>query len=77
MAYSVKHYAGRPAHSSSRRAAAQLAWQLKDDAELTPVEALGLYERNWRHVDQSRLKTAERALIERLKNEQGNGVMLV
>lgn len=55
----------------------QLAWQLRDDAELTPAEALGLYERNWRYVDQGALNAAERAFIERLKNEQGNGVMLV
>ncbi|HEV7913975.1 MAG TPA: XRE family transcriptional regulator, partial [Albitalea sp.] len=55
----------------------QLAWQLKDDAELEPAEAFGLYERHWRYVDADRLDAAERALIERLKHEHGAGVMLV
>lgn len=55
----------------------QLAWQLGDDAELAPAEALGLYERNWRYVDPSGLGAAERRLIERLKKQHGRGVMLV
>jgi len=55
----------------------RLAWQLSADAELTPAEALSLYERNWRYVDAGELTAAERRLIERLKAEHGRGVMLV
>jgi hypothetical protein len=29
----------------------KLAWQIKADTDLTPTEALGIYERNWRHLD--------------------------
>jgi hypothetical protein len=38
-------------------------------------EALALYERHWRFVDQSRLQPAERALIERLARDYGNGLL--
>lgn len=37
-------------------------------------DALRLYERNWRLVDQRRIKPAERDLIERLTARYGNGV---
>ena len=33
----------------------QLAWQLPGVAELTPAQALDLYERNWRHLDRGNL----------------------
>src|SRR5678815_5020813 len=33
----------------------QLAWQLPGVHELSPREALGVYERNWRHVDRKAL----------------------
>ena len=29
----------------------QLAWQEHGTDELTPTEALSIYERNWRHID--------------------------
>ena len=40
-------------------------------------DALHLYERNWRLVDQRRIKSAERELIERLAARYGNGVLHV
>lgn len=42
-----------------------LAWQLGDGIVLTGEEALGVYERNWRHVDVAALTSDETALIRR------------
>jgi transcriptional regulator with XRE-family HTH domain len=57
---------------------ARLAWQLdRATAELTPREALDLYERNWRHVDPSAMDDRERALVDRLASEVGRGRLLV
>ena len=44
----------------------QLAWQVHGTDELTPTEALGIYERNWRHLDESLLTKQEKELIEAL-----------
>ncbi|MNU61194.1 hypothetical protein D3C71_503980 [compost metagenome] len=44
----------------------RLAWQLPADAELTPEEAWGTYERNWRHADPSALEDNERQLLAEL-----------
>ncbi len=55
----------------------RLAWQLQGVAELTPVEALSLYERNWRHIDQAQLEPAERALVQSLVEQIGGGRLLV
>jgi transcriptional regulator with XRE-family HTH domain len=44
----------------------QLAWQVHGTDELTPTEALGIYERNWRHLDESLLTQREKELIEAL-----------
>jgi hypothetical protein len=49
-----------------------IAWNRRD-ALIPASEAFQLYERNWRFVDRARLSEAERQLIERLKNEYGNG----
>lgn len=54
-----------------------LAWNLTEDAVLTPEQAFSLYERNWRHIDQSALCGAERRLIEDLIKTVGNGHLLV
>lgn len=54
-----------------------IAWSYKEDVELTDEEALALYERNWRFVDQARLSSEERALIERLVREVGGGILHV
>ncbi len=40
-------------------------------------EALALYERNWRLVDAAGMPEHERALLNRLVMEFGNGVLLV
>ncbi len=55
----------------------KLAWQLHGVAELTPEDALGLYERNWRHVDTAALDPAERTLVTALAQHLGGGRLLV
>ena len=55
---------------------ATLCWNRRD-RYLPAEEAFRLYERNWRMVDQHRMKPAERALIERLAARYGNGVLNV
>lgn len=44
-----------------------LAWQVQGRQVLTPAEALGIYERNARHLDAEALQPAERDLIEALR----------
>lgn len=44
-----------------------LAWQVHGTDTLTPAEALGIYERNARHVDTHALMPAERDLIDALR----------
>ena len=55
----------------------KLAWQLKAGTELTPLEALGIYERNARHVDQDALDTSEQHLINALRMGLGEGAQHV
>jgi transcriptional regulator with XRE-family HTH domain len=55
----------------------QLAWQRHGVAELSPRDALNLYERNWRHIDPASLEPAERALLDQLVNQLGGGRLLV
>jgi transcriptional regulator with XRE-family HTH domain len=55
----------------------QLAWQLEGVTQLTPREALDLYERNWRHVDRAGLSQKETDLIEALSRTLGGGRLLV
>jgi len=45
----------------------QLAWQVQGTNELTPMEALSIYERNSRHMDMQTLAPHERDLIEALQ----------
>jgi len=45
----------------------RLAWQVHGIDSLTPREALGFYERNWRHVDTDSLDPHERQLIDVLQ----------
>lgn len=54
-----------------------LAWQLHDVDELSPADALNLYERNWRHIDRARMVPAERALLDVLVDRLGAGRLLV
>lgn len=55
----------------------QLAWQLPGVEELSPREAMDLYERNWRHVDVARLTAAEASLVRALAQAFGSGRLLV
>ena len=54
-----------------------LAWQVQAGEEVTPQEALQLYERNWRHLDASALTAPEVRLIEALTRAIGGGRLLV
>jgi hypothetical protein len=54
-----------------------LAWQLREDALISPRDALNIYERNWRLIDLEKMTTEEKKLIEQLKNEVGKGCLLV
>ena len=51
----------------------QLAWQVHGTDELTPAEALSIYERNARHLDMQALEPAERTLIDALRVALGDG----
>jgi hypothetical protein len=55
----------------------RLAWQLGAVKELKPEDALQIYERNWRHVDQAALTDKERELIRALSVRVGGGRLLV
>jgi transcriptional regulator with XRE-family HTH domain len=55
----------------------RLAWQFQGASEVTPAEALSLYERNWRHIDQGALAPDERALIQQLVESLGGSRLLV
>ena len=55
-------------------ALSDIAWNL--NVEILPArDAFGLYERNWRFVDEKRLDAAERALIARLADRFGAGII--
>jgi hypothetical protein len=54
-----------------------LAWQVQGAEDLTPQEALQLYERNWRHLDAAALVPAEVKLIRALTRTIGGGRLLV
>ncbi len=49
----------------------KVAWQLGDTAALTPKEALGFYERNWRHIDRAAMTSQELDLVRRLTRTFG------
>lgn len=44
-----------------------LAWHVQGTDSLSPVEALAIYERNARHLDEGSLSAAERDLIQALR----------
>jgi hypothetical protein len=54
-----------------------IAWNRQPDDEITAEEAFGLYESNWRFVEQDRLDREERELIDCLVATYGNGLMNV
>ena len=45
----------------------KLAWQIKSGSELTAIEALDIYQRNWRYLDQNELSQKELSFINALK----------
>ncbi len=55
----------------------RLAWQLKGAKEISPEEALGIYERNWRHIDTKKMDAREQNLIEALLAAFGRERLLV
>jgi len=52
----------------------QLAWQVHGTDELSPTEALSIYERNWRHIDVQSLDPREQQLVEALRVALGEKV---
>ncbi len=50
----------------------RLSWHLQDTHVLTPRQAFDLYERNWRHADQSAMAADERALVTLLARAFGS-----
>ena len=55
----------------------RLAWQFQGASDVTPAEALSLYERNWRHIEQGALALNERELIQQLVTNLGGSRLLV
>ncbi len=54
----------------------ELAWQVHGTSELTPREALGIYERNWRHVDPAALSQSEKDLVDALRRGLGSAELV-
>ena len=53
-----------------------LAWQVHGTDTLTPVEALGIYERNARHLDTAAMTPAEQALLQALRAGLGGTAVM-
>ncbi|MFZ6746471.1 hypothetical protein ACO0LC_24830 [Undibacterium sp. JH2W] len=54
-----------------------IAWNRDPHDAITGEEAFGLYERSWRFVDESVMLPHERALVDRLTREYGDGILHV
>ena len=54
-----------------------LCWQRPADAVIDGRDALAVYERGWRHVDEAAMTPDERALLDALVRVHGNGVLNV
>jgi hypothetical protein len=54
-----------------------VAWQTDAGTTITETEALNLYERGWRHLDQEALTDHEKAFIQHLADTYSNGRLLV
>lgn len=54
-----------------------LAWQTDAGTTITEAEALNLYERGWRHLDQEALTDDEKAFVQHLADTYSNGRLLV
>ena len=55
----------------------QISWHLAGLDKVTPADALRIYERNWRHVDQQAMDEHEQALVRYLVENYGHGTLLV
>lgn len=55
----------------------RVAWSIPGAVEVTPTEALALYERGWRHVHPDQMEAKERELLAALIRVVGNGHLLV
>lgn len=55
----------------------RLAWQLEGTEEVSPKEALDLYQRNWRHLDTKAMDAREQKLLAALLAEFGRERLLV
>ncbi|MBZ9982629.1 MULTISPECIES: hypothetical protein [unclassified Mesorhizobium] len=53
-----------------------LVWSRDATRPIPAEEAFAIYERNWRFVDQERLTTSERLLIQNLAEKFGQGILL-
>ena len=51
----------------------RIAWHVRGLEALTPAEALGLYERNGRHLDLQAMEPREQGLLEALRRTLGAG----
>lgn len=51
-----------------------LAWQVHGTDTLSPIEALGIYERNARHLDTAAMSPAEQALLQALRTGLGQSL---
>lgn len=54
-----------------------LAWQTDVGTSISETEALNLYERGWRHLNQETLTDREKAFIQHLADAYSNGSLLV
>lgn len=53
-----------------------LLWDQQGLTQMSESDAFTYYESRWRYLEESQLTEAERALIDRLIAEQGNGHFL-
>lgn len=53
-----------------------LAWQVHGTDTLTPLEALGIYERNARHLNTAAMTPAEQALLQALRAGLGGAAVM-
>lgn len=54
-----------------------IAWNRNPLDAITGEEAIDLYERNWRFVDEAAMLPCERTVIDRLIREYGHGIFHV
>lgn len=54
-----------------------LAWQVDAGTQISETDALNLYERNWRHLDQQLLTDDEKLFIQHLADAYSHGALLV